>query len=280
MRSKTGLFLKISLCLVLIAALSFNIVHMVQAKKSVPFDEPEVRPDIRADATWDGELGLYVSSEIVKNEEGEYVIAPEILDAEERPDYEAEWLATHTDSEDPVDKAILYSLDLIAKEPVNPLSSAIVPQLSDAIVTAAKTIPVEKLPELWEKCCEEPAYRAQKLTAMEVFTGLSFKLGLYDPWAQEQWFIRFSNLVKKLPLGEITKKDADTYSNLLLPLLADKFEAGTISEDELVILEELVKGINTAFDLDETSDIGNWLKVNASWTEALRSLPGTEFSWE
>ena len=187
-------------------------------------------------------------------------------------------------SEDPIDQAILLSLKLIQENPDNPLLSAVTPQRSEAILTAMRTIPIEVYPEVWERCCTEVAYRAQKLAGMEQFLNISMEYGLYDPWAQEQWYLRFTEMKASLPAGEVTGADQLRYGNLLLPLLEERLRGGSLREGEWTVLQALILEASEQFDFPEKSattqkEALNWFEAHKNLTNAIRQIIANDYVW-
>jgi beta-lactamase regulating signal transducer with metallopeptidase domain len=187
-------------------------------------------------------------------------------------------------SEDPIDQAIQLSIKLSQENPANPLMSARTPQRSEAVLTAMKTIPIDAFPEVWERCCTEAAYRAQKLTAMEQFLQISLEYGLYDPWAQEQWYLRFTEMKASLPERELTGEDRLRYGNLLLPLLEDRLRGGSLGEGEWTVLQAMIGQASLQFDFPEKSvatrkEALDWFSAHENLTEAIRRIIEKDYSW-
>lgn len=240
----------IAACLVCIAFLGASLAVTISAaqKGKENYPEPVERPDIRADAYWDSELGMYVSGDYRKNADGSYVLnrdnADRLSDAvTESP--EQKWLKEHEGSENEIDRAILASVARAMNEPPTLLSS-FSPRDSDAIRASMSGLSVSSYPELWERICTEPAYRAQKIVAMENFLNISFDdLGLYDAVAQKQWYDSFMELKAELATktSAVTAQEAEKYGNLLLPMLARKADTATLSDEEQAVLASLTDGI-------------------------------------
>ena len=284
MNTSKSLWIRIAGLGVLSIALTLCLIMIVSAngKKKIP--EPKNRPDIREDAVWDEELGMYISGDLVKDENGEYILKPDAQDDEPMIDFEEEWRMKHVSSEDPIDQAILLSLKLSQENPDNPLLSARTPQRSEAILTAMRTIPIEVYPDVWERCCTEVAYRAQKLAGMEQFLNISLEYGLYDPWAQEQWYLRFTEMKASLPAGEVTKEDALRYGNLLLPLLEERLKSGNLGSGEWTVLQTMIPEASEQFDFPEKTvssrkEALDWFAAYENLTNAIRQIIANDYDW-
>ena len=200
---------------------------------------------------------------------------------------EAQWVEAHRDSDDPIDRAILASVTAAAQEPAS-LHSALDPRTSDPIRTAMQTLPVSAYPALWERACREPAYRPQKLTALEGFLAVPLNdLGLYDALAQRLWYERFTALKNDLPHGEMTAEDPARYGNLLLPLLADRLRGGFLTDAEEGIFRALVQGLgdNGYIPAEATAPVPDraalldWTDRNAPLLDAIRAIIEAEYEW-
>lgn len=251
------------------------------------FPEPEVRPaQLREDAYWDAELGMYISGDFIKNENGEYKLKTEAVINGDTTDYNAIWLSQSCNLEDPIDQAILLSIEMNNKEQEQPsYFSSITPQQSTAILQAMKTIPIECYPELWRRCCEEIAFRAQKLTAMEQFLGISLNYGLYDLWAQDHlWAKDFVALKNNVPDHAFTQEDREKYGNLLLPSLRERLFSGSLTEEEWILLRELIEQASSQFefrkgDLSTEKNAKEWMEDHKSLINAIQDIIESDYCW-
>lgn len=187
-------------------------------------------------------------------------------------------------TEDPIDQAIQLSRELYKENPENGLWSAVTPQRSEAILTAMRTIPIESFPEVWRRCCKEDDDRAQLLAAMEQFLQISLEYGLYDHWAQGQWYLRFMEMKASLPAEEVTEEDRLRYGNLLLPLLEDRLRGGSLGEGEWTVLQAMVTQASGQFDFPEKSvatrkEALDWFAAHENLTDAIRQIIEKDYSW-
>ncbi len=293
-RHKTVLFsCGIVACLVCIALLSASLVSVFAAQnEKLYYPEPDVRPDIRADAYWDSELGMYVSGDYRKNASGVYVLNRDnagSLSDEVIQSPEQKWLKEHAESENEIDRAILASVARAMNEPPTLLSS-FSPRDSDAIRESMSCLSVSSYPELWERICTEPAYRAQKIVAMENFLNISFDdLGLYDATAQKQWYDSFMALKTELASKDsaVTVQDAEKYGNLLLPMLARKADTATLSDAEQAVLASLTDGIAekgfvasaSQGALHSENDISVWASDGAELIAVIDEILSQNWEW-
>lgn len=260
-----------------------------EIKATIP--EPETRPEgLRADAYWDSELGMYISGDFEKNAEGVYELKKEYLYSNMsedvgRIDPNERWLTTEYNDQNPIDRAIMLSVELGKEEQPNMFLSAVSPQSSEAIIKAMKTIPIEYYPELWERCCTEVAFRAQKLTAMEQFLGISLHVGLYDLWAQDNiWKNEFLTRKNNLPENELTEAAFETYGNLLLPTLREKLENETLSFAEWDLLKGMISKLNNQFGFSEETpaseqEAKKWMENHNNLIDAIRIIIDSNYSW-
>lgn len=280
----------ILLCAFLIVALSVQFVSTIayaQSKKQ--YQEPSVRPDIREDAVWDSDLGMYISGDYIKNTEGKYELNPDsfVCDTAESP--EEKWWLLHADSKNEIDLAIKYSVELASKEAPT-IYSSISPRSSEAILTAMSALSPSCYPEVWERICIEPAYRAQKIVALEQFLGVFFDdLGLYDHLAQRKWFDSFNALRQEISdqsFEQISKADYAQYGNLLLPMLAQKAMDNTLHESELKVLGEMIENMNKQFhpslenaSITSTKAASEWFDAHLSTIEAISEIIQSNYTW-
>ena len=236
-------------CLLVSAVMIKQMIDTL-ARSANYYPEPDTRPDIRSDAVWDSELGMYVSQDLVKNADGEYEINPDVFIDDDCYDPEGEWNIAHMDSMDEVDRAIALSVQLsilhMNDTPEKRLSSCPDAMSDEDILFAMRRIPVEFYPQIWERICLERAYRPQKIVALLKFTGITTRWGLYDQWAQKQWYMEFNLLrseIKELRNTHITEEDEEKYGNMLLPILFIKTQKTNLSADEIVILENRINNV-------------------------------------
>lgn len=270
--------------LALLAYLGFSIFGKANAAR-VFYTEPSLRPDINPDAVWDDSLGLYVLKEKELSEEE----LEQIMEQPYVPSAEEKWLEAHRNSDDPIDKAILLSLELLKDDSLaqpNPALSAIAPSDYEAITIAMKTIPITSLPELYRSICEEPAYRDQKLTAMEMLLNIELGWGLFDPYARGLWRADFAELKANIPSGAVTKAEVEKYGLLLLPNIVKRAESGLISDSELKCFTESLGSHNKAavksFDASAFSSADSvkaWAKNNKEIVSAIEKLIKAEYDW-
>lgn len=290
-KSKVLTLCGIFICSVLTVALSISLFSAItSAQNKEHYPEPDVRPNIREDAVWDSELGMYVSGDYIKKADGTYELKSDIFVSDKATSPEEEWLISHSNSKNEIDMAIMYSLELSSKEPPT-LLSAISPRSSDAILTAMSTLSVSSYPEVWERVCLEPAYRAQKIVALEMFLDVSFDdLGLYDSWAQHEWYNSFNKLKNELKDNvsrkQITDKEVEQYGNLLLPLLMQKAKDKTILETELNVLEGLIKNISAQLNTDHNTpsiktskDAVDWFDEHMQLVDAIDKIIESNYEW-
>lgn len=258
--SKITILIGILISTILVVTLSFQIFPMVHALEKNFYPEPDVRPNITENATWDSELGMYVSNDYKKNSSGNYELNADIFINDKDISIEEQWLLNHADSKDEIDMAIIYSVESAMKEAPT-IFSAISPRNSDSILTAMSTLPVSSYPEVWKRLCTEPAYRSQKIVALENFLCLSFAdLGLYDPWAQREWYNTFNELKKDLinsSFDIVSQAEIEKYGYLLLPILMEKTKSDKLSESELKLFTELVHENEEWVRMKNVSSIGS-----------------------
>lgn len=277
-----GVFLLLVMILIPIAA----------SAQKVFYPEPKIRPDIPETAIWDSSLGMYISDDYIKDSHGGYVLNEEKMNAFDPENVfspEEAWLSTHYDSSDPIDMAIFRSVELIMQEPPTLLSS-IDARDSVSIRKAIEKLDYSLLPKLWERTCEEPAFRAQKLVAMENLLSLQIDVGLYDKNAQKQWFDTFNFLRKEL-LNNTTSIDGNSfrkYGVLILPILVDDYQRNSTGQN---ILHQIIPKIagNTIYgeDFDDTSlteadtkkKVDQWLLDNYATIKAISSVLYSDYLW-
>lgn len=265
------------------------LLKTTQAQSKKQYPEPRVRPDISEDAVWDSELGMYISGDYVKNAEGKYELNPDVFISDKEESPEEKWLNSHADSQNEIDLAILYSVELAMEEPPS-VFSAISPRSSESILTAMRTLSPSSYPEVWERICTEPAFRPQKIVALEQFLNISFDaLGLYDASAQRKWFDAFNDLKSQVSTRSnepISKADAAQFGNLLLPTLMQKTRDHTLHESELEPMNALIEAINRQFypDMEQKSfdtikSASEWFDAHTSTIEAITQIIQSNYEW-
>ena len=214
---------------------------------------------------------------------------PDIFACDKIESPEEKWLLSHADSKNEIDLAIMYSVELALKEAPS-IYSAISPRSSEAILTAMSTLSPSSYPEVWERICVEPAYRAQKIVALEQFLCVSFdELGLYDSSAQRKWFDSFNVLKQEVftqSFEQITKAEIAQYGNLLLPVLMQKAQDNTLCESELGILDEMIIDIDRQFyqniepaSLNSTRAASEWFDTHSATIEAITKIIQSNYEW-
>ena len=282
--------LGIVLCSVLIVSLTFQLISVgAKAQPKAEYPEPAVRPDIREDAVWDSELGMYVSSDFKKEEAEKLKKDPDGLNSDSVESPEEIWLKNHADSQNEIDLCIKRSVEL-ASEAEPSLFSSASPRASEAILTAMSALSPASYPEVWERLCKEPVFRPQKLVALEQFLSIEFRdLGLYDALAQRLWFDSFNALrkdVSGLSSDAITKEDLAKYGNLLLPALSKKAADQTLQASELGVLNELIANMNHRFhqnmepvSLASKEAAADWFKAHKDTVDAIEKILQNDFTW-
>jgi hypothetical protein len=287
-KSKAFYLCAILLCMIITIALTGNLLStMTSAQVNQYYPEPSIRPQIREDAVWDTALGMYISGDYIKGTDGKYQLNPDIFFSGKIVSPEEQWLLSHSSSNNEIDMAIIYSIELISKEEPN-IYSAISPRSSGSIITAMKNLSVSSYPEIWERVCLEPAYRAQKIIALEMFLNISFDdLGLYDSWAQRVWYESFNELKNNISNSQITAKEAKQYGNLLLPMLSQKAHNATIVEAELNIFKELISDLSTQFNynlgnlsIESSKDALEWTSEHTIVVDAIEKIIESNYEWK
>lgn len=278
----------IAACLVCIAFLCASLAVTISAAQKGKENDPEPaeRPDIRAGAYWDSELGMYVDrdgrggSVPVLTEEGPGLLSDGGIESPEEA-----WLKEHSGSQNAVDRAILASVEAARREPPSLLSS-VSARDSIAIRESMSALSVSDYPEVWERLCTEPVYRAQKIVALENFLNLSFdELGLYDAAAQRMWYDSFVELKSELSaLSVVSRQDVEKFGRLLLPVLADRAEKGTLSGTEQAALLSLLDGeeADAAFSVQQSlsrEDIAARMENNAERISVIREILSQNWEW-
>ena len=225
------------------------------------FPEPESRPEgLREDAYWDSELGMYINGYYTKSENGNFILKSNNSNTE-------------------------LSIKLSNSELEESFLSSVTPQSSSEIRQAMNTIPIEFYPELWERCCTEVAFRAQKLTGIEQFLDIALHYGLYDLWAQDNlWKPDFLERKNGVPERELTKADYERYGNLLLPGLRDKLRKGFLTEGEWSLLKEMIANINQQFAFQEAAPSSEqealeWMEKHHDLTTAIQRIIESDYEW-
>ena len=258
--------------LVLCLTLMFSVMDIVSASQ-IYYPEPDVRPNVPADAVWDAELGMYVRVENNTTGDG-------ALGADE-PSPEDRWLTEHQNSTDEIDQAIMRSIALSQNSNSNKFLSSVSPRDSVAIQESMSGLSAECYPELWRQACEEPAFRAQKLIALEMFLGISFDdLGLYDATAQKIWYESFLNRRAQLQtVMTVSESDVSKYGNLLLPMFSDKAEKGTLSNDEKAVFLSSFASGNEAVSLDLSMDVMRVVREQEDKIQAINQILNETYEW-
>ena len=237
--------------------------------------EPDPRPEGVPDyIVWDSVKGEYVRKGYTREEQAE-ADAQALEYAGQHmadPDPADERLAELGRSDDPIDRAIYICATY--PEEVSIYSST-GPNDSEAVLAGIREIPISAYPAVWERACTEPAGRALKLAALEKFLGISSKWGLFDVWAQEQWYNDFTKLKHSLPTGEATGEDAARFGRLLIPQLKSRLEDGTLTEAETAILAGLL-GENVPTDAE---GLGAALDKNAETVSAIEEILANDYGW-
>lgn len=277
--------------LILLSTMLFSTAASSQEKETPYYPEPSVRPDIRDDAVWDTELGMYISGDYVKDDSGKYVLDIEKFnknDPTEVKSPEEEWLVSHENSKNAIDIAILKSVELsLNKKPS--FSSTISPRDSDVLLKSINSIPATSLPELWKRACLEPAFRPLKLVALEKILDISFSdLGLYDSLAQKIWYESFIDLKTNLLSTELSAKNVADYGNLLIPKMVEKFEAGELKENELTCFASIINNIDKnefinispmSKPVEAKDDIRAWISQNSDFIAAINEVIKNNWDW-
>ena len=277
---------------VLISSLIYFVVSVVILttisigdQKGIP--EPKVRPDVPADAVWDSELGMYISGDYVKDENGNYVLDMEKFtqsDPDVIYDPEGEWYNKHKNSDDPIDQAILKSLASDEEGP--PLfRSAISPYDYEETVSIMGSLDFKLLPELWKRTCTEPAYRPQKLLAMELLLGEKWEFGLFDHTAQKLWYEHFTTMQKEI-LNTKDPEKLTQYGILSLPVLAAEYQDGEkaavdsiqriVNKNEVKSKKDIMLNDTTALD---ATNLDTWLMKNDEKISTLKELLNCSYEW-
>ena len=250
------------------------------------FPEPESRPEgLREDAYWDSELGMYINGNYTKSENGNFILKSNNSNTEQAVDYNTSWFVEVYDPNNPIDQAIILSIKLSNSELEESFLSSVTPQSSSGIRQAMNTIPIEFYPELWERCCTEVAFRAQKLTGIEQFLDIALHYGLYDLWAQDNlWKPDFLERKNGVPERELTKADYERYGNLLLPGLRDKLRKGFLTEGEWSLLKEMIANINQQFAFQEAAPSSEqealeWMEKHHDLTTAIQRTIESDYEW-
>ena len=192
----------------------------------------------------------------------------------DEPDPAEETLEVLHVSDDPIDQAAY----IVATHPSNnevSIYSCIPCRTNKAILAGVEVIPVSCLPELWERACREPASRPLKLVTLEKMLGFEIDdLGLFDPWAQGQWYLRFMERKNDLPKGEVTEEDALRYGRLLLPMLEERLDNGALTASEAEIMASLL-GAESA---DEAA-LRTGLSENSELMDGIEWIIAHDFDW-
>lgn len=243
------------------------------------FAEPKNRPNINKNAIWDSELGMYISGDFEKDSKSRLIQKEEITDMYDGAvvtSPEQEWIAKHSDSKDPIDLAILKAVSLESQSKPSLLSSIQV-ENAEGVQEAIKDLTPEQLPELWRRACEEPAFRAFKLEAMEKLLGISFNVGLYDKNSQKSWYESFRTLKKELKQKAFQKEtDYTKYGLLALPVLSEaKADSG---DDVGKAMKEVLQKQGIASSLSDT-ELEGWIDSNSDCINAVSQVIDAEYDW-
>lgn len=287
--SKTTILCGFLICAILVVTLSCQLFPVAHALEKIFYPEPDVRPNITENATWDSELGMYVSNYYKKNASGKYELNTDVFFNDKDISSEEQWLLNHADSKDEIDMAIIYSVELAMKEPPT-IFSAISPRNSDAILTAMGTLPVSSYPEVWKRLCAEPAYRAQKIVALENFLCICFAdLGLYDPWAQREWYNSLIELKKDLinsSFDIVSETEIEKYGYLLLPILMEKTQSNKLSEGELKLFAKLIHEnekwvrMNNVSNIGSLEDVIKWFDIDGKdIMDSVVEILNNDYTW-
>lgn len=270
----------IIVCLLLILILSVSLASARENKGEI-YPEPIVRPNIRSDAVWDSQLGMYVSGDLIKGEDGRYYLNPALFYSERDDASEELWKADHSNSTDVIDRAILKALE--SPVDTNPLLSAVSPHDSAGLMAAMGEIPASAYGEVWKRICTENVYRPQKIAALESFLGIDLGFGLYDQLGQKLWWEEFTALKKQIP-EDVNKENAETYGALLLLPLQKKAETLKEAETEAltIILEKMKEypscGIKELPASDPTAAV-KWLKAQTALISVIKEIADTDYNW-
>ena len=227
--------------------MSITIIASIYAKEDGRIPEPKIRPDISVNAKWDDKLGMYISDDYIKDENGEYIINIDKF-TEHDPDTlfspEQEWLKKRGDSKDLIDMAILKTVELSSAEPpsLSWILSAIGPHDQKFMVDTMSELDICLLPTIWERTCTEVAFRSQKLLAMELLLGIRWDYGLYDSFAQKLWYECFietqKEIIEATDVNNITR-----HGILALPKLVNEYKSGN---------RQSIEAIHTVMDSNST----------------------------
>lgn len=250
----------------------------------IRYAEPENRPDIPESAVWDEELGMYVSDDLVKNDSGEYEInwdkfttdmkygtyaGGEVLSAD---DY---WYENHKDSQEPVDRVILESIELLGKMPANTGTSSFPedPFNNTVITSSMKKLDYTSIPELWKRICTEPGCRIQKIVGLELLLSIRIQNNLCNNDNREGWYHQFLELKKEVSSASLDALTVENYGYLAVPVLVDRYENGKSSEAEAALLAA-VNEVTPA-----VGDAKKWLSENRDFITAVRNVLTTDYAW-
>ena len=275
------------LCISLTILLSAQLLNSSFASSKKLYKEPAERPNIRADAIWDEELGMYVSPEYIREKEQSSILMTDF--DEEEYDPETTWLLNHKTSENEIDKAIVKSVELAQKQEPTILS-AISPRREDPITSTMRGFSAASYSELWKRICTEPAYRPQKLVAMEFFTGIVFEdLGLYDSLAQHMWFERFNELRPEIidkDFSSFSSGDIKKYGIFLLPVVYEKCKNQDVTEDDILIINEMISGFEDGFykgyvssKIETSIELEEWFDEHADLLDAVNTILKSDYGW-
>ena len=192
-------------------------------------------------------------------------------------------------SENEIDKAIAQSIEL-AKKQEPAILSAISPRREDAIISTMRGFSAASYPELWKRICTEPAYRPQKLVAMELFTGIVFEdLGLYDSLAQHMWFERFNELRHEIidkDFSSFSSEDIKKYGIFLLPAIYKKCKNQDMTESDISIANELISGFEDGFykgyvriKTETSIDLEKWFDEHSDLLDTVNTILKSDYDW-
>lgn len=242
------------------------------------YPEPNVRPDIPDSAVWDDELGMYISDDLVKNDNGEYVLNYEKYteyNSGEIIDRTADWLRLNADTTNVLDKKIVEAANATSGE--STFYNSYTCRDSEEITEILKTIPVQYLPDLWKSVCEEPGCRPIKLYAMELLLSIEFPYGISDKHGQKFWYDEFNELRKAVQTESVQTLDLDYCGALTLPGVVEAYQSSNsnTTEEELVtVVEKIQPQITRA-----TFDANAWIEQNAELLEAVKTVLEMDYEW-
>ena len=225
---------------------------------------------------------MYVSDDLVKNDSGEYEInwdkfnveakygtyaGGEVLSAD---DY---WYETHKDSQNPIDRVILESIEKLRKRPPNTGVSSIPedPFNNTAITWSMKKLDYTSIPELWQRICTEPGCRKQKIVGFELLLSIRIENNLCNNDNCRVWYQQFLDLRKGALAAPSEELTVEKYGYLAIAVLADRYESDKSAETALLA------ALNEAFP--GTADAGKWISENGDLITVLQKALTADYDW-